>query len=46
MTMSTTDMVVVAEAVREKRGWFIALGTFLIIVGAAAILSPYLAPFR
>lgn len=45
MTMSTTDMAVVAEAVREKRGWFIALGTFLIVVGAAAILSPYLATF-
>jgi uncharacterized membrane protein HdeD (DUF308 family) len=43
--MSTTDMIPIAEEVREKRGWFIALGIFLIVVGAAAILSPYLATF-
>ena len=45
MAKSATDLAEVAEAVREKRGWFIALGILLIVVGTAAIVSPYIATF-
>ncbi len=45
MAKTETDVAVVAEAVREKRGWFITLGILLIVVGTAAIVSPYIATF-
>lgn len=43
MTQSETEIAEVSQAVREKRGWFIALGVILILIGSAAIVSPYLA---
>lgn len=43
MTQTETDIAEVSQAVREKRGWFIALGILLILVGTAAIVSPHIA---
>ena len=33
----------VSDAVREKRGWFIAFGILLLLIGFAAIASPHVA---
>jgi uncharacterized membrane protein HdeD (DUF308 family) len=43
--MANTDIEVaeVSQAVQEKRGWFIALGIVMIVVGSAAIIFPYVA---
>ena len=43
MTPSKVDGAEVSDAVREKRGWFIALGTILILIGTAAIVFPHIA---
>lgn len=43
MMQTKTDVAEISEAVREKRGWFIALGILLIVVGSAAVVSPYIA---
>jgi len=43
MTETETSATEVQQAVREKRGWFIALGIILILIGTAAIVSPFLA---
>ena len=32
----------IAKTIQENRGWFIALGVVLIVVGTAAILFPFL----
>jgi len=34
-----------SHVVREKRGWFIALGIILILIGAVAVISPMVATF-
>ena len=43
--MANTDIEVaeVSQAVLEKRGWFIALGIVMIVVGSVAIIFPYVA---
>jgi len=43
MAQTEAQVAEVSQAVREKRGWFIALGIILILVGSAAILSPHIA---
>lgn len=43
MTKTKSGVADVSHAVREKRGWFIALGVILILIGSAAILSPHIA---
>lgn len=45
MSEASVDIDEVSQAVREKRGWFIAFGIVLMLVGAVAILSPMLATF-
>jgi uncharacterized membrane protein HdeD (DUF308 family) len=43
MAQTEADIAEVSQAVRDKRGWFIALGIIMILIGTAAILSPYIA---
>lgn len=43
MARTPADVAEVSQAVREKRGWFIALGIVMIVVGSAAIIFPYVA---
>ena len=43
MAQREADIAGVSKAVLEKRGWFIALGIVMIVVGSAAIISPYVA---
>ena len=43
MTDTQLEISEISEAVREKRGWFIALGIILILVGTAAMILPHIA---
>ncbi len=43
MTQTEVSSVEVSQAVLEKRGWFIALGIVMILVGSAAIIFPHIA---
>jgi uncharacterized membrane protein HdeD (DUF308 family) len=43
MAQTQAGAVEVSKAVLEKRGWFIALGIVMIVVGSAAIMFPYVA---
>jgi len=43
MTQTEVSAVEVSQAVLEKRGWFIALGIVMILVGSAAIIFPHIA---
>jgi uncharacterized membrane protein HdeD (DUF308 family) len=43
MAQTEIEVAEVSQAVQEKRGWFIALGIVMIVVGSAAIIFPYVA---
>lgn len=43
MAETHAEVAQVSEAVRAKRGWFIALGIVLILAGTAAIVFPHIA---
>lgn len=43
MAQTQAGAVEVSKAVLEKRGWFIALGIVMIVVGSAAIIFPFVA---
>ncbi len=43
MTQTEVSAAEVSQAVLEKRGWFIALGIVMILVGSAAIIFPHIA---
>jgi uncharacterized membrane protein HdeD (DUF308 family) len=45
MTQTNNEAAEASQIVFEKRGWFIALGTILILIGVVAIVSPMLATF-
>ncbi len=43
MAQTEVGVAEVSQAVLEKRGWFIALGIVMILVGSAAIIFPHIA---
>jgi len=43
MTQTEVSAAEVSQAVLEKRGWFIALGIVMILIGSAAIIFPHIA---
>jgi uncharacterized membrane protein HdeD (DUF308 family) len=43
MAQTEVGTAEVSQAVLEKRGWFIALGIVMILVGSAAIIFPHIA---
>ncbi len=43
MAQTQTEIAEISKAVQEEKGWFIALGIVLILVGTSAIIFPHIA---